>query len=158
RKVCWQEFRMMLLAETRPDVALLAGRLAHSWLKHQIIARDPRFVAALHTVPSDDSARVAFVARLGASGEFADNLAKCRKLAAGLVEDLSPARLLDDGPLAEMPAFHRGAIASILHDAYLAGTDIALLRDDIAIATDGLATALDKFSAAWHRVPPCQSI
>lgn len=67
-----------------------------------------------------------------------------------MVEDFSPAQLVDSGPLGGLPQELRQLLREALHKAYLASGEIVLLQQTLRDAIEGFTAAAARIETAWR--------
>jgi hypothetical protein len=142
------------LRETHCDIVQQLGGLSHSWLNNQIIRVKPSCVALWRTDAAKIKVRLDFEKHIKPGGEFDTRIEETRALAHRIIDEFSPRRLVDDGPLAALSSEVRDAIKTVIHREYLEQTDIEQTVKPMAHAIDDLEDALRAFSRTWFQQNP----
>ena len=119
------------------------GPLRHTWLERRLIYelrvdRD-KWLSAL---PGDPLPRVL-------SG-IAFHIERLHTLLDRMIEDFSPAQLVDRGPLGGLSPEVRQLLREALHSAYLASGDVLLLQQRLREAIAGFSAVAGTIETVWR--------
>jgi len=132
------------------SAAVVKSRMRHSWLENEILNCDPPYVQSLRT--SVSQARTEFESMIGEDGTFGKMIQECRQFCRTIVDDLSPRHLVEIGSLAKLPSHVRSAIASTLHQIYLAQSNIQKIQTELTGHIDAFDQAFQRFATVWYDV------
>jgi hypothetical protein len=119
------------------------GSLRHTWLERRLIYelkvdRDKWLRASAADPLPRVLAGIPFqLERLGA-------------LMNRMVEDFSPAQLVERGPLGGLPQEVRQLLQEALHNAYLASGEVVLLQQSLRAAIKGFTTVAARIEIVWR--------
>jgi len=99
-------------------------------------------------------AREAFEAKIRANGEFEMRLAETRALVDSRIAGFSPASIVDECPLRDLPRDTRTLIKSAVHAAYLEVTGITSMIEQVRIILAQVEDDLFEFRSVWFAHPP----
>ena len=120
------------------------GTLRHTWLERRLLYEVRMDRAAwLSAAPGDPLPEV--VAGIPAQ------LERLRCLIDRMVDDFSPAQLVDQGPLSRLDDGSKDLLRSVLHDAYLKSGIILPHQERLQAATDAFARIATQAGLVWSQ-------
>ena len=146
---------MFVLRDVPCEAENLRSQLHHSWLKNELLMRRPEFLAKMHAGQSPE--RASFEEKLSPEGKFLQGIHDSRRLCEMMTDGFSPAQLVDNTPLAELPPNVRMLMKKTLHEAYLQESGLEKVGKRLQSAIDRLSRELEEFAKTWFRQPPAAS-
>jgi hypothetical protein len=77
-------------------------------------------------------------------------LERLSEILNSMIENYSPAQLVDRGPLGTLPEEVRALLRGALHEAYLASGEVLLLQQDLREAIENFSCVAGKIEPIWR--------
>jgi hypothetical protein len=78
------------------------------------------------------------------------HIGRLQKFLASMVEDFSPAQLVDHGPLAQLEDSVKDMLRRALHDAFVASGAILPFQEDLRLAVQEFSSAAGQLETVWR--------
>ena len=134
---------MLILTGTKCESGDVRATLSHDWLKKQLL----RGIAILRETKPACSANGPTPPVIV---NAADWLEEATRVADNIIEDYSPARLIEGGPLSSLPDDLQRVIKEAVHKAYLDLGFIQALADEVTSAIAELRNARECLVKTWE--------
>ena len=122
-------------------MAVVRGRLKHSWLENEVLNKTPEVVVLLRHGAGWPALR-----------HFSTEAEQAVALANEIESGFSPARLVDEcAPLAALAEDQRNAIRTAAHEAYLACFDVRGAANRLGMAASDMQASLSELLAEWAK-------
>ena len=138
------------------DAEEVRSRLSHDWLGNKLLILQEEDVVQWHATRV--SAGVEFERRLLPGGLYAEEMDNLYRLISGVQDGYSPARVVESGPLSDLPSDTQKLIKETLHQLYLAlplrdSHGIEALQEALKQAADAFSRSLSRFREVWFAQP-----
>lgn len=141
----------MIYVHVGCEAAELREELWHDWLKNDVGIIPAADVAAEFPKEWRSKYRQSFEGKIAQGGSYDKRVEQVYELVDRVPDGFSPARLLDAGPIAEMPEEARQLVASYVHERYLREAAAADWGSGIRRSVKAFKKALEGVREAWGR-------